>query len=196
MVIQVSKKRSENMPTTIYFVRHAHSVYSPEELGRPLSEKGRRDAARVTGILKDKNIQTVCSSPYKRAVETVEGTAAFFNKEIDIYEDMKERQLSGEPVENFPEAIMKVWKEPDFSFPGGESNREAQKRGIKSFLGILERYEGKNVAIGTHGNIMVLIMNRFDPQYGIDFWEELDMPDIYKLTFEGKVLLGVERVLD
>ncbi|OIU71548.1 histidine phosphatase family protein [Rossellomorea aquimaris] len=184
------------MPTTIYFVRHAHSVYTPEELERPLSERGKRDADRVKGILKDKNIHAVCSSPYKRAVQTVEGTASFFNKEIDICEDLKERQLSGEPVVDFSQAIMKVWKEPEFSFPGGESNKAAQKRGIKSFQGILERYEGKNVAIGTHGNIMVLIMNHFDPQYDFEFWQKLEMPDIYKLTFEGKVLLGVERVLD
>ncbi|KSU62043.1 phosphoglycerate mutase [[Bacillus] enclensis] len=184
------------MPTTIYFVRHSHSVYTPEELERPLSERGKRDAARVRGILKDKNLHAVCSSPYKRAIETVEGTASFFNKKIDIYEDLKERQLSGEPVEDFSQAILKVWKEPEFSFPGGESNREAQKRGIQDFLEILERYEGKNVAIGTHGNIMVLIMNHFDPQYDIEFWQKLEMPDIYKLTFEGKSLLGVERVLD
>jgi 2,3-bisphosphoglycerate-dependent phosphoglycerate mutase len=184
------------MPTTVYFVRHAHSVYTPEELERPLSVRGRRDAARVTDLLKNKNIHAVCSSPYKRAIETVEGTASFFNKEIDIYEDMKERQLSGEPVEDFSQAILKVWTEPEFSLPGGESNREAQKRGIHSFLGILEKYEGKNVAIGTHGNIMVLIMNHFDQQYDIEFWKKLEMPDIYKLTFEGTSLLGAERVLD
>ncbi|MGR3763345.1 histidine phosphatase family protein [Rossellomorea sp. NS-SX7] len=182
------------MKTNIYFVRHAHSVYTPEELKRPLSEKGTRDAERVRSLLKDKNIHAVCSSPYKRAIETVEGIASHYDKEIEIYEEMKERQLSGEPVEDFSHAIKKVWTEPEFSFDGGESNKEAQNRGIRSFLRILEKYEGKNVAIGTHGNIMVLIMNHFDERYGFDFWKKLEMPDIYKMTFEGKSLTGVERV--
>jgi 2,3-bisphosphoglycerate-dependent phosphoglycerate mutase len=182
------------MKTCIYFVRHAHSVYTPEELERPLSEKGARDAMRVTALLKDKNIDAVSSSPYKRAVETVEGIASLHKLKIDIYEDMKERTLSGEPVEDFSKAIGKVWREPHFSFPGGESNLQAQKRGVRCFLNMLDKYEGKSVAIGTHGNIMVLIMNHFDDRYNLDFWKGLDMPDIYKMTFDGKVLVEVERV--
>jgi 2,3-bisphosphoglycerate-dependent phosphoglycerate mutase len=182
------------MKTDIYFVRHAHSVYTPEELERPLSEKGARDAMRVTDLLKDKNIDAICSSPYKRAVETVEGIASIHKLKIDIYEDMKERTLSGEPVEDFSQAIGKVWREPHFSFPGGESNLQAQKRGVRCFFNMLDKYGGKSVAVGTHGNIMVLIMNHFDDCYNLDFWNALDMPDIYKLTFDGKVLVEVERV--
>ncbi len=37
--------------TQIYFVRHAHSVYTPEERERPLSEKGRNDAQSVAELL-------------------------------------------------------------------------------------------------------------------------------------------------
>lgn len=36
------------MTTNLYFVRHAHSTYTPDELGRPLSEKGIQDARMVT----------------------------------------------------------------------------------------------------------------------------------------------------
>ncbi|MEG9299082.1 histidine phosphatase family protein [Mangrovibacillus sp. Mu-81] len=182
------------MKTCIYFVRHAHSVYSPEELERPLSEKGARDAWRVTDLLKNRNIEAVCSSPYKRAIKTVEGIASIHNVDIDIYEDMKERKLSGEPVEDFLYSIGKVWSEPRFSFPDGESNLQAQKRGVQCFFNILDKYEGKNIAVGTHGNIMVLIMNHFDERYNLDFWKSLEMPDIYKLTFDGKVLVEMERI--
>ncbi len=72
----------------------------------------------------------------------------------------------------------------------------AQERGIESTFKILDNYKGKNVVIGTHGNIMVLIMNFFDRQYNFSFWQNLDMPDIYKLTFDGKVLRNVERIWD
>ncbi len=65
----------EFMITSIYFVRHAHSTYTPDELGRPLSKKGFEDAKRVTESLLSENINVVLSSPYKRAIQTVQGIA-------------------------------------------------------------------------------------------------------------------------
>ena len=53
---------------------------------------------------------------------------------------------------------------------------------------------GKNIVIGTHGNIMVLIMNHFDAQYDYSFWKELKMPDVYRMTFDGLKLKEVKRI--
>ncbi|RXJ04569.1 histidine phosphatase family protein [Anaerobacillus alkaliphilus] len=180
--------------TSLYFVRHAHSTYTPDELGRPLSEKGFADAKTVTELLMNEGIDAVVSSPYKRAVQTVEGIANYINKEIEIIEGFKERTLTTVPAEDFTLAITKVWEDYDFSWEGGESNHVAQKRGVASTYEILDQYRGRNVVIGTHGNIMVLIMNFFDKKYDFSFWKSLDMPDIYKLTFEGTELIGVTRV--
>lgn len=180
--------------TNIYFVRHAHSTYSPDEMERPLSEKGYLDALRVTELLKEENIDVVVSSPYKRAFQTVQGTADFFHKKIEIVEECKERLLTTSPAENFTNAITKVWEDYNFSWEGGESNFFAQKRGIKGIHQILDKYKNKNIVIGIHGNIMVLIMNYFNHQYDFTFWKELDMPDIYKLTFEGRELKEVKRI--
>jgi 2,3-bisphosphoglycerate-dependent phosphoglycerate mutase len=180
--------------TNLFFVRHAHSTYTPDELRRPLSEKGQTDAEIITQILKKENIDYVISSPYKRAVQTVEGVADFFGKEVIIENSFKERILSEGPVENFDLAVTKVWEEPAFSWEGGESNTIAQKRGVEATLKVLERYEGKNIIVGTHGNIMVLIMNFFDKKYDFSFWKELHMPDIYKLTFNGTTLKEVNRI--
>jgi 2,3-bisphosphoglycerate-dependent phosphoglycerate mutase len=183
-----------NLLTNVYFVRHAHSTYTPDELRRPLSEKGQADAEKITQILKKENIDYFISSPFKRAVQTVEGATHFFGKEVIIENGFKERKLSEVPVENFDIAITKVWAEPTFSFEGGESNIIAQKRGVEATLKVVERYEGSNIAIGTHGNLMVLILNYFDKKYGFNFWRELDMPDIYKLTFDEKKLKEVNRI--
>ncbi|QCR31182.1 histidine phosphatase family protein [Lysinibacillus sp. SGAir0095] len=182
------------MLTNLYFVRHAHSIYTPDELRRPLSEKGCIDAEKIRQALENENIDIVISSPYKRAIQTVEGIANVINMEVILEEDFKERTLSIEPVEDFNLAITKVWENATFSWPGGESNIMAQKRGIRAMDKLLNTYAGKNVAIGTHGNIMVLIMNYFDKKYNLSFWENLDMPDIYKLTFDNKVLKDVKRI--
>lgn len=179
--------------TNLYFVRHAHSIYTPDELGRPLSKEGLDDVERINRILLKESIDIVISSPYKRAVQTVEGVAQIGN-EVIIERGFKERVLSEKPVEDFHLAITKVWQEPTFSWEGGESNIIAQRRGVQTTLKILERYQGKNIVVGTHGNILVIIMNYFDKKYGFSFWRELDMPDIYKLTFDNTELKCVNKI--
>ncbi|RFA33528.1 histidine phosphatase family protein [Virgibacillus dokdonensis] len=182
------------MLTNLYFVRHAHSVYTPGEMRRPLSERGFKDSKVVTDLLKKEKIDCVFASPYKRAIQTVEGIAAYIHQEIIIVDGFKERILAGEPVKDFTAAITKVWQEENFAWQGGESNKTAQKRAIDSLSRILGRNAGKNLVIGTHGNIMVLMMSYFDNRYGFDFWKCLEMPDIYKLSFEEKKLMEVEQI--
>lgn len=184
------------MTTNLYFVRHAHSVYSPDEYHRPLSERGLQDAQRVTEILKSESIDHVLSSPYRRAIQTVKGISDYLETEVVIVKDFKERVLAGQRVAHFDEAIAKVWADEQYAWPGGESNHSARNRGLRAAMKVLESYEGQNVVIGTHGNIMVLIMNGFDSQYDFRFWKELAMPDLYKLSFEGTVLKEVERLWD
>jgi 2,3-bisphosphoglycerate-dependent phosphoglycerate mutase len=182
------------MITNIYFVRHADSSYTPEELNRPLSEKGIKDAKKVTELLSHENITKVISSPYKRAIQTVEGTANHFGLSISIDDGFRERKLAEGSIINFDEVILKYWENFDFSLPEGETGYFAQDRGVQSLKNVLCTYCGENIAIGTHGNIMVLIMNYYDKEYNYDFWQRLNMPDIYKLSFENEVLIDVKHI--
>ncbi|MGH1036385.1 histidine phosphatase family protein [Bacillus cereus] len=180
--------------TTIYFVRHAHSTYTKEERERPLSEKGHCDAENVIHLLKDKHIDVVISSPYKRAIQTVQGIANTYHVSIEVEEDLRERLLSLEPVANFNDAIENVWEDWSFAYEGGESNDVAQRRAVICMQSILKKYKGKNIVIGTHGNIMVLLMNYFDSKYDFRFWKTLRMPDIFKLNFHNEDLVAAERI--
>ncbi|RDW18219.1 histidine phosphatase family protein [Oceanobacillus arenosus] len=184
------------MQTNLYLVRHAHSAYTPDELGRPLSAQGFIDAKRISKVLENEKIDVVNSSQYKRAVQTVEGISQVIGKKIIIENGFKERKLAENPVDDFDSAILKVWQNPSFSWKGGESNIDAQKRGVSAIFKLLDKYAEKNIAVGTHGNTIVLIMNCFDEKYDFHFWKNLDMPDIYKLTFDKKVLQTVTRVWD
>lgn len=180
--------------TNLYFVRHAHSVYTADELNRPLSDKGFADAKSVTERLKKENIDIVISSPYRRAIQTVAGIAAFTRKEILIDSNFRERALSDGPLEDFESAVTKAWTDFHFSLQGGESSFKAQHRGVSATNKVLREHQGKNIVIGTHGNIMVLIMNYFDPTYDFAFWKKLEMPDVYKLTFSSSKFLEAKRV--
>lgn len=182
------------MVTNIYLVRHAQSAYTPDELNRPLSQRGSKDAERVAEILLSENINFVISSPYKRSIQTVEIVAKNIGGNIAIKNDFRERKIAEVPVEDFDNAMDKLWKDFNFAFEGGESNLKAQIRGISALNEVLNDYKGKNIVIGTHGNIMVLIMNYFDKAYDYSFWCKLSMPDIYKLSFLDGKFIEAQRV--
>lgn len=52
----------------------------------------------------------------------------------------------------------------------------------------------QKVAIGIHGNIMALIMGRYDKRFDLAFWKRTTKPDIYRLTFTGSTLTAVDRL--
>ncbi|AJS58974.1 histidine phosphatase family protein [Paenibacillus sp. IHBB 10380] len=183
------------MTTFIYFVRHAESIYvEGTERSRSLSEKGMADALAIKDILKTEEIDYFISSPYERSIETIRPMAIEYLKDIKIEEDLRERNIGEFSSISFKEAKCQVYEDIHYAFPQGESNLKAQKRSVKVMEDILETYEGKKIVIGTHGDIMTLMMNHFDKQYGFDFWESTSMPDIYKLRFEEKRLISTIRL--
>lgn len=127
-------------------------------------------------------------------MQTVQGIANTYNLSIQLEEDLRERLLSKEPVQDFNDALQKVWEDWTFAYVGGESNDVAQRRAVICMQSILKKYRGQNIVIGTHGNIMVLLMNYFDSKYDFQFWKTLHMPDVYKLTFDNNCFSSAERI--
>lgn len=181
------------MKTVIYFVRHAESPYiEGMERTRGLSDKGKLDALKIKSILKDEKIDIFISSPYERAIQTIKHAAG--TKKIVTFEDLKEREIGQIKEMNFKEAKLKVYNDIYYSFPEGESTSSAQERAIKTIVKILNEYREKKIVIGTHGDIMTLILNYFNNQFDFEFWESTSMPDIYKLEFKDQELIEVKRL--
>ncbi|MGN7456018.1 histidine phosphatase family protein [Paenibacillus pasadenensis] len=83
------------MNTIIYMVRHAESSYSEgNERTRGLTSKGSLDAETITSMLRGEGIDRIISSPYARAVLTLEGLAKELGVEIKTDEDLRERHFS------------------------------------------------------------------------------------------------------
>jgi broad specificity phosphatase PhoE len=82
----------------IVLVRHAEAVAPSdprfEENDRPLAEAGRRDAERLADQLADEAVDAIYSSPYPRAMQTVEPLARRVGAEISLIDDLRERLLS------------------------------------------------------------------------------------------------------
>lgn len=182
--------------TTVYFVRHAHSTYSLDDYNRPLSSEGLLEAGKLGEIFNLRTIHHIYSSPYCRAIETVQPIAQLKNLPIIEEEHLKERVLSSTSVSDFQKAIESVWENPHLALEGGESNIEAQQRVIPFIQELIRKHENENIVIGTHGNILTLLLNYFDPKYGLEFWNSLKMPDIIVTSWKDNRLIEVRRLLD
>lgn len=180
--------------TVIYFVRHAESVYvEGQEKARGLSPQGRLDAVRVADLLSGTPIDHMVSSTYARAIETIRELAHRKGMEIEQMEDLRERAIGHFEPLSFAEAKQKVYDNPGFSFEGGESSEEAKARAIPVIRKLLQEREGQTIVVGTHGDMMTLMMHDFDPRFDFRFWIKTTMPDIYRLEFDGMSLKKVTR---
>lgn len=175
--------------TVLYFVRHAQSVYvEGSERTRGLTDQGRLDAERVKDVLAGEQPELFVSSPYQRAVDTILPLAQACGRPIRLEEDLRERTLSGMEIgkERFFDAKRTVFEQQDFAYPGGESSNEARRRAIPVIEGLLVEHKGKRIVIGTHGDIMTLMMQTYDPSCDFEFWKGTTMPDIYRLEYDER----------
>ena len=193
-----NSRRMVIVNTTIYMIRHAKSPFVlGQERTRELSDQGIIDAKKVTAIMNNKEIDLIVSSPYIRAIQTIEEIANNKNLDVKVYEELRERQLKGAyklTEDEIQQAIKTSYEDIDFHLTEGESIRDVQNRAIPVIKNLLNNYQGKTIIIGTHGNVMTIIMNYFKKEYGYEFWKNTSKPDIYKLVFSGENLLSVHRV--
>lgn len=185
------------METNIYFVRHAQPDYSnKDEMLRPLTEKGMADTKLVTKTLKDKNIEAVYSSPFKRAFETVKDLAVSMGLEINVVEDFRERKVDNVWVDDFRAFSRSQWEDFNFKLDCGECLREVQERNIAALYDVLKRNPGRNIAVGSHGTALSTIINYFNPAFRHDdFWAIVDkMPYIMCFKFNNMEYAGMDEI--
>ncbi|MFC0214141.1 histidine phosphatase family protein [Paenibacillus chartarius] len=182
-----------SLESVIYLIRHAESVYvEGQERSRGLTAAGLADAAALCNRLKTAAIEQFFSSPYERAIQTIRPLADSCSLDITLVEDLRERAMGEFSPLSFIEAKRRVYEYVQFSFPNGESSVEAQSRIVEAVCQILKRHEGKTIVIGTHGDIMTLFLNYFDPGYGFECWQSTTMPDIYRVRWQGQKIINVE----
>ncbi|MGC5323874.1 histidine phosphatase family protein [Brevibacillus sp. SYSU BS000544] len=187
------------MTTFIYMVRHGESPKTEgTERTRGLTEKGKSDATRITELLKGEGIEVFVSSPYERAILTIQELARCSGKDVLVYEDLKERIFSNEdkrmPDDELMPLIKKSFSEPSYALEDAESNSDCQKRAIKVLQELLKIYQGRKIAIGTHGAVMTLMMGYFNDQYDFNFLLQTTKPDVYRMEFNEQKLVAVQKM--
>lgn len=177
--------------TKVYFVRHAQPEHDWEDdRTRPLTAEGKADSKIVFDFLKDKKIDVFYCSPYKRSLDTIADTAAYYEKEIitDVRLREREKGINGNSYGMFE----KRWNDHDYHEENGESIRMVQERNIAALSEILAKNKNKNIVIGTHGTALSTMLNFYNPNFGCnDFLRIIDwMPYIIELDFEGDTLVS------
>jgi 2,3-bisphosphoglycerate-dependent phosphoglycerate mutase len=97
------------MNTTVYFIRHAKpDILVKNDMTRPLSLEGIEKSKELINTFKEIKIDHIYSSPFKRAIQTIEPIAKEKNIKIEIIDDFRERKMSNEWIENYEEYSKKT----------------------------------------------------------------------------------------
>lgn len=177
-------------PLDVILVRHAAPV-EPGTPGfadddRPLTDAGRAAAEELATEFDGYGLTAIYSSPYLRAVQTVHVLAVRRGVKVQLLSDLRERRLSREPLEDWHSTLEQAWADADFAPPGGETGREAQRRAVATLDLLRSRHpDGGRLVLGSHGNLISLILQALEPGVDFAFHMAMPMPAIYRLTHDG-----------
>ena len=153
----------------------------------------------MTDYLQDKIIETVLSSPFLRALDTIADFAAQNSLEIETVEAFRERSSDSDMRKDNPDFVScmeRQWADFSYTFSDGECLAEVQDRNIAALSEVLTRYKDKNIVIGTHGTALSTIINHYDHTYGFeDFMTMVDiLPWVVKMSFDESVCVEIEKI--
>lgn len=178
----------------LILVRHSETEGQHED--SPLTKQGVRQAQMLAQFLETSNhsVDHIISSPFLRAIETIKPYAE--NKGLSIETDVRleERILSEEPLDDWEEVLHDTFQDPDLKLSGGESSKEAKER-VLSLIDELEQKNSGNVLLVTHGNLLALLLQKYNREIGFYQWKRLTRPDVFLIQKQGGEYT-VERIWD
>ncbi|TSB45530.1 histidine phosphatase family protein [Alkalicoccobacillus porphyridii] len=176
---------------SIYLIRHCSATGQEPEA--ELTEEGRHQAEKLAEFLAHEEIERVISSPFTRAVQSVNPLVEQKQLELTLEMRLTERVLSKKPLEDWLDKLELSFQDMDQVVGNGESSHTAQKRVVEVLDEVLEGKE-ERVAIVTHGNLLSLLLNYVDSRYGFKEWRELSNPDVYLVTADEDRTLSTTRL--
>lgn len=205
--------------TIIYLIRHAETVVengirNTNEETQIINEKeilsvyGEEQSKKLSENTELKNIDVIWSSSYTRAKATAKYIANTNNLPINLDSNLNERKLG-----NLTELVefMKDKKTRDpsqeqlldrtFRTSDGESAEQTRERMNKFFNKILKEYEGKRIAVISHGgSIKFFLLNwctvneNVKLVYNKNTILNIKSPCLLKLTFRKNELINLEQI--
>jgi broad specificity phosphatase PhoE len=147
----------------VYIARHGQTDWNREKRFQgqydiPLNNTGRQQAMALAGVLKNRKIEQIFTSPKKRAVETAEIINRELKKELEIIDDLREIShgiydgMTLDEVYSKHSSDIKKWREDRINIapPEGESIKQCADRVIPVYDSIVENSGDKPILIISH----------------------------------------------
>ena len=174
----------------IVFIRHGKAAMAGQDHERELDEDGIIQANSLKKKLIELGLKNtkVYSSPFKRAVQTIEPfLAEKENNKAIITPNLEEIHMPKDEKLSKHQIIEKMWEDELFKVGNGISHSEHFNK-IKPFLDqVFNEFKSENedIIMITHGVLIGIILKFFfNIKFGFNDWKKMTMPDIYMLNFD------------
>jgi 2,3-bisphosphoglycerate-dependent phosphoglycerate mutase len=137
-------------------------------------------AERLAGLAPD----AIYSSPYVRAVSTVEPYARRAGLPLMIEARLRERVLAERDRDDWLDHIRRSFEDHHHRAPGGESLAESRARALAALADIAAAGH-RLPAAASHGGLISAVLGSMDPDFGFEGWRSLKNPDLFELTLEA-----------
>jgi broad specificity phosphatase PhoE len=148
--------------TTVYLARHGESDWNASNrfqghTDRPLTDRGREQAAALAASFADTTLEAVYSSPLERAFETARIVAAAKKLEAIPVADLREVDVGGwaglardEVEARFPDAFRR-WLEGGDGWEDGETYEQMGTRVLDAIARLAESHPAGSILVVSHG---------------------------------------------
>lgn len=151
----------------LFVARHGQTTWNAQNkvcgiTDVELTEKGIKQAEELADIVKKHNIDTIISSPLKRAIKTSQIVADKNNITLQIEKLLIEQNYGiYEGVDRANDNFLVNKRNFAYRYPNGESMMQVAYRIYGLIDKIKEQYQGKNILIISHGGICRIIRTYF-----------------------------------
>tara|TARA_Y100001970_G_C14192373_1_gene836146 strand:+ start:1458 stop:2060 length:603 start_codon:yes stop_codon:yes gene_type:complete len=174
----------------LYLIRHGKASMEGADRERVLDEDGIIQATslcnKIRNQFKDKRIRLI-SSPFRRAVQTIEKLSEDFQADIEKNSSLEEIKIGKDENITKHQIIEKMWSDENFKVSNGSSQLEHVNQ-IKSELNkiLKDFYENEyNLILVSHGNSIGIILKYFlNQKFTFHDWKNISMPDMYSVSFD------------
>lgn len=173
-----------------YLIRHCEAEGHAADA--PLTAKGMKQAERIADFFSTMHVDTIISSPFKRAVQSIVPFTEKAGITIETDERLTERELSDENLLDWLEKLEASFEDMALRYAGGESSLEAMKR-IVAVLEEIDKSDAETSVVVTHGNLLSLALKYYDREFGFEDWRNLSNPDIFLLQIDRDQVV-IQRV--
>jgi 2,3-bisphosphoglycerate-dependent phosphoglycerate mutase len=165
----------------IYWARHCQTTGQDPEA--PLTQQGHQQARRLAEFIREFGIERIVSSPYLRALQSIQPFAELSGCEIETDARLTERVLSRAPVQDWKDALRKSFENQNYSLPGGETGSTAADRAEAVFNECILRR--RTTIVVSHGNLTALLLTRLGHAISFEASLRLTNPDLFRIEWSG-----------